>query len=430
MLKNFFISILFLSFGTVVIAQQGSSEELRRQQAEIQKEINELKETLKATQKNKKASLGELAMVQKKLRLREQAIDNISDQINLIQGTINQSRSEINKLRMELDTLKVQYEKSVVYAYKNRSNYDFLNFIFSAASFNDAVKRVEYLKTYRNYRQQQAENIRNTQTSLHQKIASLEETKKVKDEVLHKQEKEKMVLVDERKEKDEVVSKLKAREKEITKELTAKAKNDKLLRNSIAVAVKREMDKARAAAAAADAAAKKAEAATPKAPVNTNATNPVAVKPTRAKSVLEATPEGAIISADFEKNKGKLPWPVENANVKIHFGLYSIEGQNVKGNNPGLTIETNEGGQVKAVFDGEVVYIFDVDGTTTVMVRHGKYFTTYGNLANVAVSKGQKVTVGQRIGKVTNNNDGNGELEFLIMQENHEVNPEAWLRRK
>ncbi len=430
MLKNFFISILFLSFGTVVFAQQGSSEELRRQQAEIQKEINELKETLKATQKNKKASLGELAMVQKKLRLREQAIDNISDQINLIQGTINQSRSEINKLRMELDTLKVQYEKSVVYAYKNRSNYDFLNFIFSAASFNDAVKRVEYLKTYRNYRQQQAENIRNTQTSLHQKIASLEETKKVKDEVLHKQEKEKMVLVDERKEKDEVVSKLKAREKEITKELTAKAKNDKLLRNSIAVAVKREMDKARAAAAAADAAAKKAEAATPKAPVNTNATNPVAVKPTRAKSVLEATPEGAIISADFEKNKGKLPWPVENANVKIHFGLYSIEGQNVKGNNPGLTIETNEGGQVKAVFDGEVVYIFDVDGTTTVMVRHGKYFTTYGNLANVAVSKGQKVTVGQRIGKVTNNNDGNGELEFLIMQENHEVNPEAWLRRK
>lgn len=430
MLKNFFISILFLSFGTVVIAQQGSSEELRRQQAEIQKEINELKETLKATQKNKKASLGELAMVQKKLRLREQAIDNISDQINLIQGTINQSRSEINKLRMELDTLKVQYEKSVVYAYKNRSNYDFLNFIFSAASFNDAVKRVEYLKTYRNYRQQQAENIRNTQTSLHQKIASLEETKKVKDEVLHKQEKEKMVLVDERKEKDEVVSKLKAREKEITKELTAKAKNDRLLRNSISVAVKREMDKARAAAAAADAAAKKAEAATPKAPVTTNATNPVAVKPTRAKSVLEATPEGAIISADFEKNKGKLPWPVENANVKIHFGLYSIEGQNVKGNNPGLTIETNEGGQVKAVFDGEVVYIFDVDGTTTVMVRHGKYFTTYGNLANVAVSKGQKVTVGQRIGKVTNNNDGNGELEFLIMQENHEVNPEAWLRRK
>lgn len=430
MLKNFFISILFLSIGTVVFAQQGSSEELRRQQAEIQKEINELKETLKATQKNKKASLGELAMVQKKLRLREQAIDNISDQINLIQGTINQSRSEINKLRMELDTLKVQYEKSVVYAYKNRSNYDFLNFIFSAASFNDAVKRVEYLKTYRNYRQQQAENIRNTQTSLHQKIASLEETKKVKDEVLHKQEKEKMVLVDERKEKDEVVSKLKAREKEITKELTAKAKNDRLLRNSISVAVKREMDKARAAAAAADAAAKKAEAATPKAPVNTNATNPVAVKPTRAKSVLEATPEGAIISADFEKNKGKLPWPVENANVKIHFGLYSIEGQNVKGNNPGLTIETNEGGQVKAVFDGEVVYIFDVDGTTTVMVRHGKYFTTYGNLANVAVSKGQKVTVGQRIGKVTNNNDGNGELEFLIMQENHEVNPEAWLRRK
>ncbi len=405
-----------------------NSDDLRKQQAEIQKEINELKQSLGNTQKNKKASLGQLALVQKKIRLREQAINNISTQIDMIQGTINQSRNDINRLKKELDTLKAQYEKSVVYAYKNRSNYDFLNFVFSAASFNDAVKRVEYLKTYRNYRQQQAENIRNTQQLLQQKIVSLESTKKEKDDVLQKQEKEKMVLLDERKEKDEVVSKLKAREKEINKELTAKAKADKKLRDGIAAAVRREMDKARAAAAAA---AKKEEAAAKAANTGVSKENTTTTaKPTKTKSVLEATPEGAIVSADFEKNKGRMPWPLEKANIKIHFGNYAVEGTSVKGNNPGLTFETDPGASVKSIFEGEVNAIFDVDGSTTVLIKHGKYFTAYGNLSSAAVSKGQKINAGQTIGRASTNEDGNGEIEFVLMQENKNLNPEPWIKRR
>ncbi len=409
----FFTCVLFSS----LFAQ--TSEELRKQQAEIQKEINELKQSLQSTRKNKKASIGQLALVQKKIRLREQAINNISNQIDMIQVTITQSRNDIIRLKRELDTLKVQYEKSVVYAYKNRSNYDFLNFVFSAASFNDALKRVEYLKTYRSYRQQQAENIHITQNTLQQKIVGLELTRKEKDEILQKQEKEKHVLVDERREKDEVVSKLKAREKEINKELTAKAKADKKLRDGIAAAVRREMDKARAAA-------KKEEATAPK----TNNKDVASSKPSRPKSVLEATPEGVIISADFEKNKGRLPWPVEKGNIKIHFGAYKIEGTGIIGNNPGLTLETDAGASVRAIFDGEVTAVFDVEGSTNVLIKHGKYFTTYGNLSGTSVSKGQKINAGQVIGKAASNADGNGEIEFVLMQENRNLNPEPWIKRR
>ncbi len=78
-----------------------------------------------------------------------------------------------------------------MYAYKNRSNYDFLNFIFSAASFNDALKRIEYLKSYRSYREEQAQNIKNTQLILEQKIASLRASRQEKDKILEKQQKEK-----------------------------------------------------------------------------------------------------------------------------------------------------------------------------------------------------------------------------------------------
>ena len=420
---RFLITCLLLGSCSLSLLAQ-NSDELRRQQAEIQKEINELKQSLENTRKNKKASLGQLALVQKKIRLREQAINNISSQIDMIQGTINQSRNDINRLKKELDTLKSQYAKSVVYAYKNRSNYDFLNFVFSASSFNDALKRVEYLKTYRNYRQQQAENIKNTQVVLQQKITSLESTKKEKDDVLQKQEKEKLVLLDERKEKDEVVSKLKAREKEINKELTAKAKADKKLKDGIAAAVRREMEKARAAAKKEEAVAKANNATAPK--DNTSTTS----KPVKTKSVLEATPEGAIVSADFEKNKGRMPWPLEKANIKIHFGNYAVEGTSVKGNNPGLTFETDPGAPVKSVFEGEVSAIFDVDGSTTVLIKHGKYFTAYGNLSSANVNKGQKVNAGQTIGRASTNEDGNGEIEFVLMQENRNLNPEPWIKRR
>ena len=419
------VACLITCFVSIIMYGQ-SSEDLRKQQAEIQREITELKKSLESTRKNKKAGLGELAAVQQKIRLREQAIHNISSQIEAIQATISQSRTDINRLKNELDTLMAQYEKSVVYAYKNRSNYDFLNFVFSAASFNDAIKRIEYLKTYRTFRQQQAENIRVTQNLLKQKIANLENTKKQKDEVLQKQEKEKLVLVDEKKEKDEVISKLKMREKEINKELAAKARTDKKIRDGIFAAIRRETEKA---AKIAEANRKKDAANAATKPVTSGgaATTP---KSTRPKSPLEDTPEGAIISADFEKNRGRLPWPIEKGNIKIHFGTYSIEGTTVRGNNPGLTLETDQGASVKAVFEGEVITVFDVDGSTAVVIKHGKYFTSYGNLSSVNVSKGQKVNAGQLIGRPSVNDDGNGEIEFLLMLESKNINPEPWIKKK
>lgn len=445
MLKMMLTGFLAMSVSVALFAQQqpGSSDELKRKQAEIQREIDELRSTLKDTKKNTKAGLLQLAMVQKKLRLREQAIGNISQQINIIEGTIGKSRNEIERLKSELDTLKMQYAKSIVYAYKNRSNYDFLNFIFSAASFNDAFRRVQYLRAYRLYREEQASTIKNTQTLLHDKIAGLENSRKEKDAVLQKQEKQKGELEDEKKEKHEILSKLKAREKEISKELTSKQKADQKLKVAIRAAIDREIkiarDKALAEARAREA-AEAAEAAK-KAAAEPKATTPATTAPVAKAepkkevkkaggSVFESTPEGSRITGSFESNKGRLSWPVEKGNVKIHFGTYAIEGTKLRGNNPGITLATEAGAVVKAVFEGEVSRIFDIDGNWSVLVRHGKYFTVYSNLSSVSVSKDQKVTSGQMLGRAAANDDGNGEIEFLLMQENRNLDPESWIRRR
>lgn len=412
MLKYIITGLVAVFFSVALFAQQ-SSEELKKQQAAIQREIDDLKQTLNEAKRNKKAGLGQLAMVQKKLRLRQQAINNINRQINVIQSSISQSRDEIGRLKNELDTLKLQYEKSIVYAYKNRSNYDFLNFIFSATSFNDALKRIEYLKSYRNYREEQAANIKHTQEVLQQKIVDLEDKRQEQDKILDKQEKEKDVLVSEKKEKDVIVGKLKAREKEISKELVAKQKADQKLKNAIRAAIEREIKAARA----------KAEKSNP-------SSGATAKEEKKSGSVFEATPEGVLISGNFEKNRGKLPWPIDKGNIKIRFGTYSIEGTSLRGNNPGLTMETDASAVVKAVFEGEVSRIFDIEGNWTVLIRHGKYFTVYSNLSAVSVAKDQKVSAGQMVGRAAVNNDGNGEIEFLLMLENRNLDPEQWISKR
>src|SRR5579872_574496 len=198
--------------------------ELEKERAAIQKEIEDVKRSLDETHKNKRETLGQLALLQRRLRLRESAVRNINDQINVIQGDMNESWREILKLRTELDTLRIQYAQSIVFAYKNRSNYDFLNFLFSAASFNDALHRIQYLKSYRAYREERAQNILRTQQLLQSKIDGLKVTRAEKDEALKKHHKELEML---------------ETEKELRKEMVAKQRQDAKLEAAITAAIRR-----------------------------------------------------------------------------------------------------------------------------------------------------------------------------------------------
>ncbi|MEO5999343.1 MAG: peptidoglycan DD-metalloendopeptidase family protein [Chitinophagaceae bacterium] len=435
----FFLATFLLTVSCVF--GQATKSDLEKQRAAIQKEIDDVKASLNETKKNKKETLGQLSLIQKRLRLRQSEIDNINQQMALIQGDINTSYHDINKLKKELDTLKMQYEKSVLYAYKNRSNYDFLNFIFSSSNFNDALKRVAYLRSYRNYREEQATNIKNTQVLLEQKITGLNENKVKKTVVLVEENKQRQVLEVEKKEKDAVVSKLKSREKELIAEMAAKSKQDQKLGLAITAAIRRAREAAVKEAATA-AKKKQAEdlanankikpAASPK--TNTSAAAEPDVKreakENKTMSVFDADPESKALSVDFEKNRGSLPWPIESGKISMHFGIQKVEGlEKITYNNHGITIETDAGKSVKAVFEGEVSLILNIGEVQGIILKHGKYFTTYSNLSSASVSKGQQVKRGQVIGHVADKGDGDGELEFLISNEKSDLNPELWLRK-
>lgn len=414
-----------LIFSTVVNGQ--TKEELEKRRKEIQQEIASLQKAQSDISKDKKLSLSELKLLENKLRSRYAVIENLNDEMSLIDNTIFSNNREIYRLQKQLDTLKQQYSRTIEYAYKNRSSYDMLNFIFTATSFNDAVKRATYLKSYRKYRHEQVDNINRTQKEVSDRIALLTLNKQDKSKVIEEQNQQKKLLESEKNEKNQFVAKLKVQEKEIEKEVAAKKKIEKSLQNSIAAIIKREIE---AAKRKAEEDAKKAAAANVTAPANKPATANTPKAAARKTNVLENAPEVTKVSVGFENNRGNLPWPVDKATITSSFGRQRIEGTKIEEDNSGITIQTVSGAPVKAVFEGVVTTVYDVAGSQTVTIKHGKYFTTYFNMSTVSVSKGTKVTMGQVIGRAGENFDGEGEIVFMVNEELRFVNPELWLKRK
>lgn len=448
MLKKIILFVL-VSFFTVGLFAQDKSQ-LEKERQELQKQIKQIQGQYNKVSGQKKQTIGQLTLIQRKISLQDKYIRNISKEVRMLDDSIFLSNVEITRLRKQLDTLKQQYSRSVVYAYKNKSTYDYLNFIFSSSNFNDALKRIAYLKSYRNYREEQVANIIETQKAIEKRKEENLARKQQKSEALQERTGEIKQLAEQKQEKDVVINQLKSQEKDLGKQLSDKKKSDAKLKNAIAAIIRREIEEARKEAAriaaaekaaadkrAADKAAadKAAAARNPSAVVKEDApekkTEVVAKTTTsRPESYLDLNAKDVALNKSFEENRGRLPWPVDNGIVSIHYGTYKIPGTLLSGDNAGLTIATpSAGSNVKSVFNGEVSAVHNLGDGLAVIIRHGKYFTVYSNLSSVSVSKGANVSTGQTIGKAARAEGGNGgEIEFILMNESKNVNPEPWLR--
>jgi len=429
-MKKLFFLFVFVFTGAGFMYAQDDKAQMEKERQEIQQELADLQKSYNQIKGQRSATLGQLSVLRRKIQVQERYLSNINREIRYLNDGIYYSTLEIIKMRKQLDTLKAQYSRSVVYAYKNRSNYDFLNFIFSAANFNDALKRIAYLKSYRSYREQQVNSIIETQQQIEKRkqlqISQMNEKKLA----IQNQAKQVEVLQSQKKEKDEAVSELRSQEKQLKKQIASKQKRDRDLKSAILAIVRREAKKAEEEARA-KAKAKENVTTTDVASSNAN-TRTTATTTAKPKSYLDLNAEDVKLNASFESNRGKLPWPVDNGVVSIHFGPYVVEGTGIKGDNPGITIATPSTGMaVKAVFNGEVAGVFNLGDGMAVTIRHGKYFTTYSNLTSVNVSKGMDVATGQAIGKSGQSDDGSGgQIDFILMIESKNVNPQPWLRRR
>lgn len=506
--------LLVLLIGTFTsnqaLAQKTSDKtEMEDERRKLQQELRQIQQAYDAVKGESKNTLHQLAALNKKIEVQGQYINNIGKEIRLIDDDIYYSAIEIKRLKKQMDTLKAHYARTVVYAYKNRSNYDYLNFIFSASSFNDAIKRVAYLKSYRNYREKQMEDIVKTNSLIDKRYAHQVASKKQKEGALVTRTSEYSILGDQRSEKDSVAKLLQSQAGSLQKQIAKKQQEDKQLKSDIAAVVRKEIAEAKKIAQeearqrAAVEAKERQEAwarerlleteralagakpttvlpsNTPVAPApqpsrevasapsrelkfdpvgagktttvrdvpksensivansnpitarrNTPPPAPVVENKAPAGGYLNYKADDIALNSDFSQNRGKLPSPVDGV-VTLGFGRYKIEGvgPDIVGDNPGVTYTAQVGAPVRAVFGGEVVSVSKVGGTSFVVLRHGKYFTAYSNLASVSVSKGASIARGQSIGTVgADEETGGGKLDFILMIEEKNVDPRAWLR--
>ena len=449
-LQRFVFLVLFIMTVVSASAQQQSREELQKKEQELKKELADLNKQLSETQKNKKLSLNELALIKRKVAKREELVRGINNQINELDNTIFTNEVDIYRLRKELDTLKLKYAKSIVFAYKSRGSYEYLNFLFSARNFNDAIKRMAYLKSYRQNRETQAIAIAQSRVMLTQKVDVLNTNKKERMVTLTSQSEQLKVLQEDKKAQDKVVADLKGQESAIAKQIKDKEKQRVRMQQAVMAIIKREIEEAArkekiAKQKAADDAKKNAAAANAKNNTTDNSTKnntaanstknnePIVLNKAGARpySPFESTEEGRETSMHFEQNKGRLPWPVDRGNVFIEFGVSTVPGTKLTQKSDGIHIALPEGSVVKSIADGEVSYVGEVNGDQVVMVRHGKYFTVYQQLSSASVSVGKVVKAGSMIGRSGKSIDGEGSIIFTINNERGvPLNPDQWLRAR
>lgn len=424
-----FIFIFSLCVGLSIQGIQAqSSAELQKQRERIDREIRQLNESLKLTSSDRTLSLRQVNALNAQLKLREQKISTINQEIRILTNQIATNTRAIQVLEADLTQLRSDYERMVLFAFRNRNAHNKMMFIFAADDFNQAFKRVKYLQQLNNSRKQKADEIQVTQKEIELKVAQLEANKKEQDALLAEQRAERSEISKEQGEESRVLRALTDQEKEFQQEISRRQQELRRLASAINQAIQRELEEQRRKEEEARLAAARAEAArTGKTVEEVEAATPT-VRRSDAE-LLAATPEAARLSADFSSNKGKLPWPVRNGIVTLGFGRHTA-GRNAVQDNSGIRIRTHEGMAVTAVFDGEVTVVIPMQGLGyVVLVKHGRFYTLYGNLRSLTVKKGDKVTTGQTLGTAITDSEGLTEVHFELIDAMERQNPEQWLAR-
>ncbi len=436
---------LFILLASVVATAQ-TKDELERKKQQLKKEIQETEKLLNENKARTKENLLQYNLISKKVNLQNEVIESINKDVEMMDVNMQVINMDVRRYDRLLDTLRQEYAKSMVYAYMNRSNFDFLNFIFSASNFNDAIKRINYLKSYRTYREMQGQAILRMQEMRKKRFNDLNLARQQKNVVLNEKNKEVVVLAQEQQEKDRIVAELKKKGAKLTAEIAQKQKQMQKVNNAITEAIKQAQLQAKKEREAKEAAQRKAAAAaaaknnqannnnktggtTSKPTTQTPPKTNTQTQPTAKKESVLLNDANTALNASFERNKGSLPWPVDKGYVLMHYGANTLHTGTVM-NVSSVTISTDIGSAVKSVFQGEVIFVKQIDNMSMVVIQHGRYFTTYSNLTGVSVQKGTQVTTGQVLGRVGANLEGQGAIDFYVSNESSNFDPEKWLRKK
>lgn len=427
------IGIVLIGLVSISLCAQSTKKirELEKQHAALQKQISDSETLLQSTKKDVKSQLDNLAVLSGQIADRKQYIETIEKDVQVIQNEIDRLRTDLKTLERELAEKKKKYEKSVMYMYKNKSIQEKLMFIFSADNLSQMYRRMRYVREYADYQRRQGKEVQRKQREVSDKQKTLLASRDAKADMLKQGEAEKLKLEEQEKERKALLSSLQKKQGAIQREIKEKRRSanrlnaeiDRLIEIEIEAARKRKEAEARRKA--------EAERKRKEAQKEAIAESKKAASPESKVEVYKVDNEDLRLSNVFEKNKGRLPMPITGAYAIVgHYGKYQVKGlRNVRLDNKGIDVKGKEGAQARVIFDGEVSAIFQYNGLSNVLVRHGNYISVYCNLSSVQVKKGSVLKTKDIIGQVHTDTNGNTVLHFQLRKETAKLNPEIWLAK-
>lgn len=425
-MKRFFLhlAISCACIATTIAQPSGKIKELEKERLALQKQITESETLLLSAKKDISSQLGNLALVTNQIEERRTYIQAIETDIKALGEEIQNAQHQLETLNKELDNRKKNYAASLQYMqFNNRSETGKLMFILSAKDFNQMYRRLRYVREYAEYQQMQGKEIEKKQKQITQQQQELKKKQQTKTNLLQQNETEKQKLEKQEEQEKNILNNLKKRQSALQKEINKKRKQAQQLNARIDKLIELEIANAK----------KKAEAETKR----ETATGKKQAQPSQAEKTGKGnapvetyaiSKNDLQLSSNFEKNKGLLPAPITGPYLIVsHYGQYNVKGlKNVQLDNKGIDIQGKEGAMARAIFNGEVSAVFQYNGLTGILIRHGNYISVYCNLSSATVSKGDKVETKDIIGEVYPE-DGRPILHFQLRKETTKLNPEYWI---
>jgi murein hydrolase activator len=407
-----------------------SKKELEDRRKKIVRDISATERMIKKTARSKEAAYDRYVALQSQIQSRAELIETIESEIVAADEGMARNQSVIAALMQDVGKMREEYGRTVRNAFRQKTLSNPLLYLFSAASLNEAFRRWLFLRKYDQFRREQAEAIRATQEMLARKSEALAQTKIEKENLLVSMQGQRATLVTELSQKNEMLKFLSKDEARLKSDLEKKEAAHEALNQSIERVIQEEVRKR------VDEARSRPQSPTEKTetPVNQpNTSKPVAAKPEKNKPLSAPADLGSdAVSGNFQRSKGRLPWPVESGFVSRSFGRQKHPTlKNIEITNNGIDIRTEESAAVRAVFEGRVAGVQFIPGHDyTVILQHGDYYTVYSNLSETSLSKGDMVKGKQPIGRVSNNPiTGTSELHFELWFQKERINPSLWIKK-
>jgi septal ring factor EnvC (AmiA/AmiB activator) len=398
--KSFLLLLTVFLFCASSVSYAQTRKQLEAKRKKLKQEIVKVNGLLFAAQKSEKNALDDLKDLSQKIDARSAYIASINKETNLLSSEISTNENEIETLSKQLVLLKKDYAEMIYKSYKSKSKQGQLLFLMSSENFQQAYRRMQYMKQYTKFRKKQGKEIVVQSTVIQELNDSLLFKKRVKDTLIIVEKTEKAKIEQDKKSKQKLVSQIKRKEKKYAREIKTKQRAERKIAAQIDKIIKDAIARSNAK------------------------------KGNKKAKGFALTPEAKALAKRFEQNKGKLPWPVKEGLIVRRFGTQAhptLRGITITSS--GLHIATSKNSLAYSVFGGKVLAVQLLSGgKKAVLIQHGNYITTYNNLESLSVKKGDPIEIGQTIGKIfTNRITQKTILIFVLHKETKRQNPASWI---